>query len=113
MFKGPSLFRLILAVAFLTCVFFASVSWAAHITTHAPSKSKSQKISESQRTRRRLHHLARSRSARATRVSATTHRRRYYERFHMSSFAEDVTAGDITAGEDPVVRRLRWMRWAT
>jgi cell division protein FtsI/penicillin-binding protein 2 len=105
MFKGPSLFRLILAVAFLACLPLASPSWAAHITTHATSKSKSQKISESQRTRRRLHHLARSRSASATRVSTTTHRRRYYERFHMSSFAEDVTAGDTTAGEDPVVRQ--------
>ncbi|HKT88733.1 MAG TPA: penicillin-binding transpeptidase domain-containing protein [Candidatus Sulfotelmatobacter sp.] len=37
----------------------------------------------------------------------TTRRRRhhYYERFTMSSFAEDITAGDITAGEDPVVRQ--------
>src|SRR5262249_38199843 len=31
--------------------------------------------------------------------------RRYYERFHMSSFAEDITNGDITAGEDPTVRQ--------
>jgi cell division protein FtsI/penicillin-binding protein 2 len=118
MFKGTSLFclivrrivvrqtlvRRILAVAFLACLPFASLSWAANITTH-PSKSKSQKISESQHTRRRLHHLARSHSATVTTVSATAHRRRYHERFHMSSFAEDVTAGDITTGEDPVVRQ--------
>src|SRR5580692_5557400 len=32
-------------------------------------------------------------------------RHRYYERFTGDSFAEtDITAGDITAGEDPVVR---------
>jgi penicillin-binding protein 2 len=105
MSKGPSFFRLILAVAFLACLPLASLSWAAHITTRTNSKSKSQKVSESQRTRHRLHHLARSRSAGLTRVSATTHRRRHYERFHMSSFVEDVTAGDVTAGEDPVVRQ--------
>src|SRR5579863_6075846 len=109
MFKGTSLLRL--AFGFVVCLSLASVSWAAHITTHAPAKSKSQsqKISETQHTRRRLHHLARSRSVAGTTgtvttVSATT-RRRYHERFHMSSFAEDITSGDVTAGEDPVVRQ--------
>jgi beta-lactamase class D len=104
MFKGLSLFRLFLAVGFLACLPLASLSWAAHITTHTPSKSKSQRISETQRTRRRLRHLARGRSASVTTVSATT-RRRYHERFRVSSFAEDVTAGDITSGEDPIVRQ--------
>ncbi len=100
MFKGTSLFRLIFG--FLVCLPLTSVSWAAHIT-HTPTKSKtsSQRISESQRTRRRYHHLARSRSAAVTAVSA---HRRYHERFHKSSFAEDIAAGDITAGEDPIVR---------
>jgi len=105
MFRGRSLFRLIVAGAFLTCLPLASLSWGAHITTHPSSKTKSQKISESPRTGRRLHHLARSRSANVTTVSATTRRRRYYGRFRMSSFAEDITAGDVTTGEDPVVRQ--------
>jgi len=83
----------------------AGVSWAAHISTRAPKKSKSQpKISESQHTRRRLHHLARSRSVTSTPVSATR-RHRYHERFQMSSFAEDIAAGDVTTGEDLVVRQ--------
>jgi penicillin-binding protein 2 len=30
---------------------------------------------------------------------------RYYERFTTSSFSNDATAGDVTAGEDPVVRQ--------
>ena len=83
------------------------MSFAAHINTRPPAKSKSTKISETQHTRRRLHHLARSRSATGTvtPVSATTRRHRYHERFHMSSFAEDITAGDVTAGEDSVVRQ--------
>jgi penicillin-binding protein 2 len=103
MFKGTSLLRL--SVALLISLPLAGVSWAAHIntTTHAPVKSK--KISETQHTRRRLHHLAHSRSASVTPVSVSTRRRRYHERFHMSSFAEDIAAGDITTGEDPVVRQ--------
>ncbi|HEY1679699.1 MAG TPA: penicillin-binding transpeptidase domain-containing protein [Candidatus Sulfotelmatobacter sp.] len=80
-------------------------SFAARITTHSSTKSK--KVSETTRTRRRLHTLARSHSAsgRVRRVSATTRRHHSYERFTMSSFAEDLTAGDVTAGEDPVVRQ--------
>jgi cell division protein FtsI/penicillin-binding protein 2 len=105
MSKRTSLFRLIMAL--LTCLPLVGVSFAAHIntSTHSTTKSKSQRISESQRTRRRLHHLARSRSANVTRVSVSTRRHRWHERFSMSSFAEAITAGDITTGEDPVVRQ--------
>src|SRR5246127_5184647 len=108
MSKGKSLLRLF--VAFFTCLPLAGISWAAHIntSTHTSSRSKTQqrKVSESQRTRRRMHHLARSRSANLTRASVSTRRRHhYYERFHMSSFAEDIASGDITAGEDPIVRQ--------
>ena len=119
MSKGTRLFRLNVLAASLLGLPLAGVSWAAHIntSTHTPAKSKSQtKISESQHTRRRLHHLAHARSATPatsagiTKVSVsptsrTTRRRHSYERFHMSSFAEDITAGDITTGEDPVVRQ--------
>jgi penicillin-binding protein 2 len=116
MSKGTSLFRLIFAfpAACLLALPLAGVSWAAHINTsaHPPAKkSPSSKISESQHTRRRLHHLAHARStAPVTPVHATTafgtaRRRHYYERFHMSSFAEDITAGDIATGEDPIVRQ--------
>jgi penicillin-binding protein 2 len=98
--------RLILTL--LASLALAHLSFAAHVNTHAlsSSKSKSQKISESQRTRRRLHHLARSRSAAVTRASVHTARRHhYYEHFSMSSFADAVTEGDVTGGEDPVVRQ--------
>jgi cell division protein FtsI/penicillin-binding protein 2 len=103
MFRG-SLLRLVLAAC--ACLPLAGVSWAAHIATHTPTKTKSQKINESQHTRRRLHHLARSRSATPVHpVSLRSRRHHYYERFSMSSFAEDITNGDLTAGEDPVVRQ--------
>src|ERR1700747_2373993 len=42
----------------------------------------------------------------ASRRTAVHHRRhRYYERFYTSSFAEDITEGDVVTGEDPVVRQ--------
>ena len=105
MFRG-SLLRLVFAVC--ACLPLAGVSWAAHIATHTPTKSKSQKVSETQRTRRHYRRLARTRSATPLRrVSVSTRRRRrYYERFTMSSFAAgDMYNGDITTGEDPIVRQ--------
>jgi len=106
MSKQTSLLRLL--VSALTCLPLAGMSWAAHIntSTHSTKSKQQSKISETPHTRRRLHHLAHARSATpVARVSATTRRHRYYERFSMSSFAEDIAAGDITAGEDPVVRQ--------
>src|SRR5256714_1842042 len=101
--QGSRLLRLVLAL--LVGLPLAGVSWAAHVNTHAQRSAKSKKISESQRTRRRLHRLARSRSATVRRASVRTRRHRYHERFHMSSFADTVTEGDVTAGEDPIVRQ--------
>ena len=44
--------------------------------------------------------------ATARRVSLVSHRHKFYERFTASSFASgDIFAGDVTAGEDPVVRQ--------
>ncbi len=117
--------------------------FAAHVSTRPnTNKTKSTKLSESQRTRRRMRHLARGRSAthaavtrtatrtstRTSALSSSSHlsassvssshvssshigsfqvspRHRYHERFYMSSFAEGIAAGDITDGEDPVVRQ--------
>ena len=104
MFRVKNLLRLVLTV--VSCLLLAGMSWAAHINTHSPSKSKSQKINESQRTRRRIRGLARSRSANIRRVSLSRRRHRYHERFTMSSFvAQDTTSGDVIGGEDPVVRQ--------
>jgi cell division protein FtsI/penicillin-binding protein 2 len=36
---------------------------------------------------------------------ASLRRRHYYERFYTSSFSKDISDGDMTAGEDPVVRQ--------
>ena len=102
--QGKRILRLV--VALIGCVSMIDIAWAANVNTHVlHPKSKSQKVSETARTRRRQHHLARSRGATITRASVRTRRHRYYERFTMSSFANEVTEGDITGGEDPVVRQ--------
>jgi cell division protein FtsI/penicillin-binding protein 2 len=102
MSKRKSLLRLVLGL--LWCLCLTAPSWAAHIATSTAKAKSPRKISETQRTRRHLRRLARSRSANVRRVSATTHRR-YRERFSMSSFADGLIAGDVTTGEDPVVRQ--------
>lgn len=75
---------------------------AASVSTHALT-SKSKSVSENQRAKKRMRSLARSRSTRPRSTRARRHR--YYERFYTSSFAEDLASGDVTGGEDPVVRQ--------
>ena len=135
--RGMRSFRLIFV--FLMGLPLSLTSWAAHLNTPATTtaKSKTQKINESQRTKRRLHHLASARTAKpasgarvssahassehasparlssSAHLSTTTARRRYQERFHMSSFAEDIAEGDVTAGKITWFARLRLTRSAT
>jgi penicillin-binding protein 2 len=94
-----------LFLGFIALFSLAGVSFGAHINTNTSAKSKSPKVNETAHTRRRIHHLARTRRAHVTRASARSRRHRYYERFYMSSYAEDIGVGDITRGEDPIVRR--------
>ena len=49
-------------------------------------------------------HLARSRRVRS-RTVASLKRHHYYERFYASSYADDISEGDIASGEDPIVRQ--------
>jgi penicillin-binding protein 2 len=105
MFKSGT--RCLRLVMILGGLYFAPATWAAHVNPHAlnSSKSKSTKVSESQRTRRRMRHLASSRGAGLTRTSTGSSHRRYHERFFVSSFAEGLTGSDVIEGEDPVVRQ--------
>ena len=48
--------------------------------------------------------LVRNKHGRLVRIARPVAGPRYVERFHSSSFADNVTAGDVTTGEDPVVR---------
>ncbi len=124
---GSRTFRLVIVAGGL-CL--APAVWAAHVNAHTLNngKTKTAKVSESQHTKRRMRHLANARGtarhtaghraaahpagaqgATLTRTSAhtgvSTRRHRYHERFYMSSFAEGLTGGDNTDGEDPVVRQ--------
>ena len=97
--RGRSLSGISFLVVFIATIVFCQSVLAANVNTRSLPKKKSQKINESKHAHRRLHQLARA--------HATVHRRRHYsyERFYMSSYAEDVTQGDVTDGEDPVVRQ--------
>jgi cell division protein FtsI/penicillin-binding protein 2 len=75
------------------------------------SRSTASRISESPRTQKKIAKLRSSRpkakSASKRRTSKKTRyakKRRYYERFYTSSYSNENTEGDITAGEDPIVR---------
>jgi penicillin-binding protein 2 len=93
-------------IAFIFFVALCQAGIAATVSTHSLTshKSKSQKISETQHARRRMRHLARSRPVAPTTRAGVHRRHRYYERFYTSSFAQDISEGDITNGEDPIVR---------
>jgi penicillin-binding protein 2 len=96
-------------IFFVASVFLLAVANgnAASVSTRSlTGKSKSQKVNETPHARKRLTHLARSRAHRA-RVLPAAHRRRhrYYEHFTANSFADEVGDGDLTTGEDPVVRQ--------
>ena len=95
-----------LLVAFILLLALCASAVAATVSTSSLTshKSKSQKINETQHARRRMRHLAHSRAVVPTTAAGVRRRHRYYERFYTSSFAQDITEGDVTAGEDPIVR---------
>lgn len=66
----------------------------ASVTTHAKGRTvTSAKVSK------------RGHGARTTLAVRRTRRSHYYEHFTASSFADNLTLGDVTEGEDPVVRQ--------
>lgn len=89
---------LTLALLLLTAAGFAR---SASTKSRSAAKSTAPNITESSSAQKKM--SAKRHSRRTARVSRKRHRR-YYERFFTSSYAEDITAGDQTAGEDPVVR---------
>src|SRR5664279_599924 len=91
-------------------------SFAAAATIAPPKKtsSKSRKVTERASTQKKMarsKHSTRS-SAKAASAKGTTSKTarkgakksKYYERFYANSFAIDQADGDVTAGEDPIVR---------
>jgi cell division protein FtsI/penicillin-binding protein 2 len=105
--KG-SAFRSFVATLFALLLLGALATAASVNTRSLTSKTKSQRPTETQHAKKRMNHLARTRPTRGAHVVRTSvhRRRRYYERFTASSFVtSDVTEGDVTTGEDPIVRQ--------
>ena len=96
--------RLLVFVATITIL--VGLGLAATISPRplGPNHRKSRNVSENQRARRHMTHLARSRRVRS-RTARALKRRHHYERFYASSYAKDITEGDVTAGEEPIVRQ--------
>jgi cell division protein FtsI/penicillin-binding protein 2 len=97
--KGHALHAALLALLWL----FATTAYARSASSKSSTpKSSGANVSESASTKKKM---SAKRHSRRTRRSAKGRRhRRYYERFYTSSYAEDVTAGDVATGEDPIVR---------
>src|SRR5271168_3022286 len=74
----------------------SGIAASVNPTTVAPHR-KAHSLTENQRAKRRMRTLARSRAPRSqyttTGYSSSHRRHRYYERFHTSSFASEITDG--------------------
>ena len=80
-----------------------------HHTATVPGSSKTAHAKVSHRTRTTSRattaKVSRHRRRRGSRsVLAVRRTRRHFERFTASSYADNLTLGDVTAGEDPIVR---------
>jgi penicillin-binding protein 2 len=84
-------------------VLLEASSTAASVNTRSLTTRKSPSVSESQRAKKRMRTLAKGRAPRTR--AARIRRHRSYERFYTSSFSDGATEGDITGGEDPIVRQ--------
>jgi beta-lactamase class D len=128
-------FRLRLLVFFVCSLVLSSASFARSSSSSTTKSKASGEVTENTRAQKRMARLrhkraarrrvvarsaaARSTTARATGAKASVrgatlktvslhHRRarhRWVEQFTASSFADDITDGDIVEGEDPVVRQ--------
>ena len=103
-----------LALIFILALFTSLGAVAATISTHSnttshKSKAKSShKVTESASAQKKMARMRHSSAtvAQRNRATHTVARKHHYygERFSASSFANDQVEGDVTAGEDPVVR---------
>jgi penicillin-binding protein 2 len=88
----------------ITSLIVSATSFARSTPSKSTSATKTNttaKITESAKTRKKLSKHAPRPVVKHARAKK---RSRYYEHFYTSSFATDNTEGDISAGEDPIVR---------
>ena len=94
--------RFHISLAILLALLLGAGALAATIQPqHATKKKTTSKVTETSHAQHRKASLSHSRRQ----VRSASARRRYYERFTASSFVSgDQGEGDVTTGEDPVVR---------
>jgi membrane carboxypeptidase/penicillin-binding protein len=103
-------FAAVMLLALFACFGASAATIATHPTVTHKSHSKSSHhvtestAAQSKMTRMRHSSAKTARLNRASLVVASSRHHYYGERFYASSFASDQVEGDITAGEDPVVR---------
>ncbi len=80
---------------------------ATKLTAHAGTAHTTAKHAGSAAKNTTTHTVATTRvvHARGTHATLAVRRTRYYEHFSASSFADNLTLGDVVEGEDPVVRQ--------
>jgi len=98
----------------LFALLFCASSFAATVSSRKYSPTQKQKIAENASAQKRISRLRHNRSVARTataqrkaatrRTVARASQLRYAERFYTSSFAANQGLGDVTGGEDPVVR---------
>ncbi|HEX7157896.1 MAG TPA: penicillin-binding transpeptidase domain-containing protein, partial [Edaphobacter sp.] len=77
----------------------------AHGKAHVSTAHAAKRSTASSRNRTAATTGTSRRGAHATLAVRRTRRSRYYEHFTGNSFADNLTLGDVTEGEDPVVRQ--------
>lgn len=99
--------RLRILCSLLAAISIVAVSSARTPDTNSkstvPQPKKSKTVAESAAAKKRI--SSRQHKRPVARVTARKRRHRRVERFHTSSFAEDISAGDQFSGEDPTVRQ--------
>ncbi len=103
----------IVVINTLLVLFSCANAPAATISTTHKTHTKTHKITETTTAQKKMARMrsssktvaSRNRSTHAVAsVRVVSKKHRYYERFSASSFADNQVEGDITAGEDPIVR---------
>ena len=98
---------LVLALGWMTSLAAIAATRTSAVAHRASSRKTATKIAKRGRVSRAVRVSAsrvRRGSAKAVLSVRRGRRTRYVERFTASSFADNLTSGDVTSGEDPVVR---------
>ena len=93
--------RVRIFISLLIAVLLPTGLYARTSTRSAKAVKRDGRVTEAPRAQKRLARLHHTRRAKNVRLRR---HRRYYEHFYTSSYAADITEGDLAAGEDQIVR---------